>query len=135
MDLPPPLSRKHVALVLVVLVVLATAAVLVLSGIVTVSVGVLGGTGDPPPQGSFHVEGNGGNVIIVRDVGGAVNASKLQIRVGGETRGTWFDLTNGSETVERGERLRIGDAESGDVVGLYWLGGGGEPKELLEREA
>lgn len=135
MDLPPPLTRKHVALVLLVLVVLATAAVLVLSGIVTVSVGVLGGTGDPPPQGSFHVEGNGENVTIVRDVGGAVNASKLQIRVDGESRGTWFEFTNGSESVERGDRIRIDDAQAGDVVGLYWLSGSGEPKELLEREA
>lgn len=132
MDLPPPLTRKHVAVLLVVLVVLATAAVLVLSGLVSVSLGILGGTGDPPPQGSFHVEGNGDTVTIVRDVGGAVNASKLEIRVEGESLGTWMELSSGDETVDRGDRLTISSAESGDEVSMYWLGGE-NPKMLVHR--
>ena len=132
MTLPPTLNRKHLLAGAIALALVVAVAVLVLSGVLSISVGVLGGTGDPPPQGGFHMDGNGGNVTIIRDVGGPVNATKLEVRVDGESRGTWQQLSDGTVEVRKGDRLVVPDVEAGDSVALYWTGGDSS-KELFHR--
>jgi len=133
MAMPPSLSRTRIALLAVILVVIAAAVTLLLSGAISVSVGVLGGTGDPPPQGSFHFETDAESVTIVRDVGEEVDATKLEIRVDNNTLGTWSSLANGTSTVKHGGRLRITNVDPGDRVGLYWTGGE-QPHRLQHHE-
>lgn len=122
MNLPGPLSRKQQATIAVAVVVAGAVAVLLVSGVLSVSLQMMGPTGETPPQGSFHVNG-GEDVTITRDVGQPVDAAKLQIRVNEEARGSWRELADGTESVEVGDSVTISGVTEGDVVSLYWTGG------------